>query len=252
MRLDGCRRTGILMRHNATLLLKEPGPLASRLVMPLVAIAVFAPLDRAALGTRGGPSQAVTGMLVLFSMLGLSVVGTSLLSERMWHTWERLRTTPARPAELLAGKAVPVALVLVVQQAAVIGFGAAVEGFHVANVELLVLALAGWCAALLAMGSALAALVRSQAEFSAAQDIGGFVATSLGGALVPLAEMPAWARHVAPASPGYWAMAALRGAVAGQTGTVLRADGVLVVLAAAAAMVGVSRVRRAPSRSSRM
>lgn len=240
-----------LVRHNTTLLLREPGPLLSRLTMPLVAVAVFEPLDRAALGA-GGPAQAVTGMLVLFSMLGLSIVGTSIVTERLWHTWDRLRTTPARPLELVAGKAVPVLGALFVQQAAILGFGAGVEGMHVADLALLVLAVALWSMTLLAIGSALALVVRSQAEFAAAQDIGSFIATSLGGALVPLSRLPAWARHVAPASPGYWAMSAFRGALSGDPRLLVHAAGVLLAVTAAATGLAAWRVTRGGSRSSRL
>ncbi len=219
--------------------------------MPLVAVAVFEPLDRAALGV-GGPAQAVTGMLVLFSLLGLSIVGVSILTERLWHTWERLRTTPARPLELVVGKAVPVLGALLVQQGAILVFGVAVEGVHVADAALLAVAVAAWSVTLLAIGSALALLVRSQAEFAAAQDIGSFIATSLGGALVPLSKLPAWARHVAPASPGYWAMSAFRGALSGDGTLVLHSVAVLVAVAAAATSLAAWCLTRGSARSSRL
>ena len=45
---------------------------------------------------RPGTARAVTGMLVLFSLMGLSIVGGSLLTERAWHTLDRVRVTPAR------------------------------------------------------------------------------------------------------------------------------------------------------------
>jgi ABC-2 type transporter len=162
-------RTLALIGHNVTLLLREPGPLASRLVMPLIAIAVFEPLDRAAIGSRGGPVQAVTGMLVLFSMLSLSVVGGSVLAERVWRTWDRLRATSATPLELLAGKALPVGTVLAFQQTAVLSFGILVAGLHVSNVVLVALVVGVWSIALLAIGTALSLVARSSAEFSAEQ-----------------------------------------------------------------------------------
>lgn len=241
-----------LIRHNVTLLSREPGPLASRLVMPLVAITVFEPLDRAAMGRQGGPVQAVTGMLVLFSMLSLSVVGGSVLTERLWRTWDRLRVTPAQPLELIASKALPVGTVLALQQGAVLSFGILVAGLHVSSIALLGLAVLLWSAALLAIGTALSLVARSSAEFSAVQDIGSFVATSLGGALVPLAEMPLWARHIAPLSPGYWAMAALRGGMDGHLYIVLRSGGVLVGIAGGAVCLAVWRLRHTSVRSARL
>jgi ABC-2 type transport system permease protein len=251
MLLDATVRTRALVRHNATLMLREPGPLLSRLLMPLVAVLVFEPLYRAALagGRAAGVAQAVIGMLLLFSLLALSIVGTSILTERSWHTFDRLRATPVRPAELLVGKAIPVLGMLLAQQVLVLGFGVVVLGMRVADVGLLAVAVAAWALTLLCVGTALGTVLRSQAEFSAVQDIGSFVATSLGGALVPLAALPGWARHLAPASPAYWAMSALHGAVAGTTGQVWRAVGVLLAIALVAAAVAAWRLGRGWQRS---
>ena len=68
----------------------------SRLIMPLVMILLLRPLYLSALARRGvqaGTVQVVTGMLVMFSLLALSVVGTAILTERTWGTWDRLRAT---------------------------------------------------------------------------------------------------------------------------------------------------------------
>jgi ABC-2 type transport system permease protein len=248
---DAVIRTRALVRHNSVLMLREPGPLLSRLLMPLVAVLVFEPLYRAAMpgGRAAGVGQAVTGMLVLFSLLALSIAGTSILTERSWHTWDRLRATPLSSAELLAGKAVPVLAMLFVQQVLVLGFGVVVLGMRVADVGLLALAVTVWSTTLLCIGTALGTWLRSQAEFSAVQDIGSFVFTSLGGALVPLAAMPGWARHIAPVSPAYWAMSALRGAVAGESTQVIRALLVLLCIAAAAAFLAGWRINRGWGRS---
>jgi ABC-2 type transport system permease protein len=248
---DTLLRTGALIRHNTTLMLREPGPLASRLLMPLVAVLVFEPLYKAAMAGNGaaGTSQAVAGMLVLFSLLALSIVGTSIMAERSWHTWARLRSTPLRASELLVGKAVPALAALLTQQCVIIVFGMAVLGMRVADVGLLAVSVTVWSVTLLSVGTALGTLLRSAAEFAAVQDIGSFVCTSLGGALVPLAAMPGWARHLAPASPAYWAMSALRGAAAGQPGQVWRAVVVLLIIAVVAASLASWRINRGWGRS---
>jgi ABC-2 type transport system permease protein len=248
---DATLRTGALVRHNTLLMLREPGPLLSRLLMPLVAIVVFEPLYRAAMagGRASGDSQAVIGMLVLFSLLALSIVGTAILTERSWHTWDRLRATSLRPVELLVGKAAPVLVMLMVQQVVILGFGMTVLGVRVADLSLLAAAVVVWSVTLLCVGTALGTMLRSQAAFSAVQDIGGFASTSLGGALVPLAALPGWARHLAPASPAYWAMSALRGALDGATGQVWRALLVLLAIAAVAAVLAAWRLGRGWTRS---
>ena len=102
-------RIAAMVRINTIMLIREPGPVASRLIMPLVMITVLEPLFRAALrdsGEETGTTQVIAGMLVMFSLLALSIVGSAMLTERAWRTWDRLRATPAASWELLAGKAV--------------------------------------------------------------------------------------------------------------------------------------------------
>jgi ABC-2 type transport system permease protein len=245
-------RTGTVVRHNTILLLREPGPLVSRLILPLLFLTLLHPLYQEAQGHSAGISQAVIATLVTFSLLGLSIVGGSILVERMWHTWERVRTTAVRPAELLAGKAVPVLAALVAQQVLIIGFGAAAFGLAVTGLPLLALAILAWTLALLGMGAAIGVLARSLSEMSVIYDVGGMILSSLGGALVPLSAMPGWVRHIAPASPGYWAVSSLKAALAADATGTLRACAVLVGFAAAFGLLAAIRAGRGGARSTRM
>lgn len=245
-------RMTALARHNVVLMLREPGPMISRLVQPLVLITLMRPLYVAALardGVQAGTVQVVTGMLVMFSLLSLSVVGTGILTERSWRTWDRLRTTQAGALELLGAKAIPAFGMLVVLEAEVIGFGVLAFGLDVRDPALLVLAVVSWALALLGMGTALGAVLRSQSELNVAYDIGGIVFSALGGALIPQAELPGWSRAIAPGSPGYWAMAALRSALRGQVSATLRDAAVLTAVAAAAGAVAAWRMSRGQPRS---
>jgi ABC-2 type transport system permease protein len=240
---DGWLRTGILIRHNTAVLLHEPGPLIGRLVMPLMLLLALRPLYEAAQGPDG-TGQAVVGALVTFSLLAMSIVGAAILSERDWRTWDRLRATPVRPLELMAGKALPVFAVLIAQQAVVLGFGVGVLGMPVAAPWLLVTACAAWGLALLGLGTAAGVLARSYGQLSAVFDIGAFVLTTLGGALVPLDTLPGWARAVGPVSPGYWAAGALRHAAAGDTSSTLTGAAVLLGVAAASGALAAWRIGR--------
>jgi ABC-2 type transport system permease protein len=249
---DAGFRMTTLVRHNTTLMLREPGPVISRLVQPLVLITLMHPLYAAALaaeGAQAGTVQVVTGMLVMFSLLALSVVGTGIMTERAWRTWDRLRATPARAAELLGAKAVPAFAMLVVLQTEVIGFGVVAFGLRVRDPALLALAVASWALALLGIGMALGATLRSQSELNVAYDIGGILFSALGGALIPSGELPGWARAIAPASPGYWAMGALRSALHGQAAVALRDAAVLTGVAAAACALAAWRMSRSSPRS---
>jgi len=245
-------RTGAIVRHNTILLLREPGPLASRLIMPVVFLALLHPLYQAAQGRGAGIGQAVIATLVTFSLLALSIVGGSILTERIWHTWERIRATAVRPAELLVGKAVPAMAALLAQQALIIGFGVAVLGLNVTGPLLLAAAVGAWTLALLGMGAAIGVLARSLAELSVIYDIGGMILSSLGGALVPLSVMPGWVRHVAPASPGYWAVSALKAALSGSGAGTLRAAAVLVGFALGFGALAAVRAGRGSVRSARL
>jgi ABC-2 type transport system permease protein len=102
------------------------------------------------------------------------------------------------------------------------------------------------------MGSALGVVARSPSEMSLGYDIGGMILSSLGGALVPLSAMPDWMRHVAPASPGYWAVSALRAALHGEGAGTVRACAVLIGFAVAFALVAALRAGRSAARSARM
>jgi ABC-2 type transport system permease protein len=247
----GLRMTA-LAKHNTVLMLRQPGPVISRLIQPLVLIILMRPLYVAALardGVQAGTSQVVTGMLVMFSLLALSVVGSAILTERSWHTWDRLRATPARAGELLVAKALPAFALLVVLQAEVIAFGVVVFGLRVREPALLALAVGSWAFALLGIGTALGAVLRSQSELQVAYDIGGILFSALGGALIPAAELPRWAQHIAPGSPGYWAMGALRSALRGQAGPTVRDAAVLVAVAVVAGTAAAWRMSRSLPRS---
>jgi ABC-2 type transport system permease protein len=67
---------------------------------------------------------------------------------------------------------------------------------------------------------------------------------ALGGALLPVTMMPAIARHVAPASPGYWAIGMLKAAVRGDAAGTLGPAAVLGAIAVAAGTLACLRLRR--------
>jgi ABC-2 type transport system permease protein len=237
-------RVAALTRHNLLLRRRDPSNLITCLIIPVILIALFKPvLTR--LMPAGGTAQDVTGQLVLSGTLALQIAGMSLLSERAWRTWEMLRTTPATAAELLIGKAVPVLAVLVLQQAVVIGYGVAAAGLSVTGPPfLLLLAMLVWSVTLLAAGSLLATLVRSHSQLAVLTDIGAIVVSTLGGALLPVSMMPSIARHLAPASPGYWAISMLKAAVRGDAAGTLGPAAFLAGIAVAAATIACLRLRR--------
>jgi len=226
-------RLAVLVRHNTLLMLREPGPLLSRLILPLVFLALLRPLYVAAQGRAAGTEQAVVGTLVTFSLLALSISGSAILTERLGRTWDRLRATPLRPVEILAGKSLPVLAALLAQQLLIIATGVNIFALSVPQPFLLLAVLLAWSCTLLSLGALLGVLARTMGELSAAFDIGGMLLSSLGGAMVPLSALPGWVSAIAPVSPGYWAARGLRAALAGDPATVLTTCAVLLATATA-------------------
>jgi ABC-2 type transport system permease protein len=203
-------RIAAVARHQTVLLRRAPGPLLTYTVMPILLTIlltqVYARLD------PGRP--AAPGMVVMFALFMTGVIGDSLLLERTWLTWDRLRSTPARPVELVAGKVLPLLGALLVQQAAVFGFAALGLGLGL-GWPVAVVGLA-WAVCVCGCGTALATVVRNHGQLSTVKDIGTLTLAGLGGALIPLAMLPSWAVAAAPLSPGYWAVQGYGTALAGR------------------------------------
>lgn len=134
---ESATRMSVLVRHNTLLMLREPGPLLSRMILPLIFITLLRPLYLAAQGRTAGTEQAVVGTLVTFSLLALSISGSAIVAERLGRTWDRLRGTSLHPAEMLIGKAIPVFAALLAQQLLIVGFGVCVLGLRVPHPFLL-------------------------------------------------------------------------------------------------------------------
>ena len=233
---------GVLVRHNLLLMKREPGPLLSRLILPIAFLTLLRPLYLAAWRGGGtGGQQAVIATLVTFSLLALSISGSVILTERLGRTWDRLRATSLRPPSILAGKAIPAYVVLLGQQVFIIGFAIACFALRIAHPVLLLAVLVTWSGTLLCLGALLGVLVRSVGALSASCDIGGMLLSSMGGALVPLAVLPHWVNAVAPASPGYWVARSMRSAFAGDAHGVLL--GCLVLAGVAVVCGGIASMR---------
>lgn len=245
---DVLLRSGVLVKHNVILRLRDPGQMISYLVVPMVLMLVFKPLYTKALD--GSTLQAVTGPLVMFSVFALAIVGNSILLEREWRTWDRLRVTRATQAELLIGKTVPVFVVLVVQQLVLLVYGSFIIGLTVSgSLPLIALAIMVWGFTLLAIGSALATVVRSRGDLHLATDLGSIIVSSLGGAVVPVSLMPSWAASLAHVSPGYWGLTMIQSAVVGDLDGTLRSAGVCLVVGVAFGVFAVYRLSRGWGRS---
>ena len=122
---DSAYRIGAIARHNTLIRLRDPGQMIAYIVMPMILMLVLKPLYVKAV--QGGTLQVVTGLLVMFSVFAIGVAGNSILVERNWQTWDRLRQSRANAAEDLCAE---VAVVLGVGAQRVRGQGEAGEEPH--------------------------------------------------------------------------------------------------------------------------
>jgi ABC-2 type transport system permease protein len=137
---------------------------------------------------------------------------------------------------LLFGKLVVPAGLLVVQHAVLFGFGLAFLGFKVNGAWLAVVLIAlAFATMVLSAGLAAAAALGTVQQLNAVTNLGAMLLAGLGGALVPVMELPKGMQPLAPLSPVNWAMESYRDAI-------LDGQGVADVKLALAAMAGLSVV----------
>ncbi|MBC6447351.1 ABC transporter permease [Actinokineospora xionganensis] len=240
---ESAYRIGAMVRHNIRIRLRDPGQMISYIAMPMVLMIVLKPLYVRAV--EGGATQVVTGLLVMFSVFAIAIAGSSIMVERQWQTWDRLRASNASATEMLLGKVIPIFVVMVAQQSILLTYGCLVIGLPMPpSLGYLALAILVWAFALLAIGAALATIARSLGELGVISDVGALVLSSMGGALVPLSIMPGWAQAAAHASPGYWALSLMQAAVRGDGAAMVLPTVILLALGVLAGTFAVRRLTR--------
>lgn len=199
-------RARAICGHEMRLLGADPYPVLLLIAMPLVAIAFLSE------GLVGGPGQAVPGLMILFAFLGLYNIGLAFFRDHGWRTWLRLRTLPVATSELVVGKSLPLIALYLLQSAVLL-----TAGYFLFDMPLtgspaaLAVAVVAVVASLYALGLMLVSLCRTMNQVTAASNVGGLLLAGMGGALTPVELLPSWAERIAPASPVYWALEALRG-----------------------------------------
>jgi ABC-2 type transport system permease protein len=243
------RRSLALASHEGRLLRRDPFPLVILVAMPLAIIAFFRPALALALFSEGythanGSEQAVPGIAVTFAFFIVGFVGLAFFRERGWNTWDRLRGA-ASVGEIVTGKLLPIGATALLQIAVLFGVGAVAFGFRITGSPF---ALALMCMVLpicpIAFGVALVSVARTLQQVNVVANVGTVVLAGVGGALVPLSLLPAWAAAIAPLTPTYWAMRGFRSVVleGGGVGSVLLPIAVLLAFAALSAAVGLVRL----------
>jgi ABC-2 type transport system permease protein len=239
-------------RHQLRILRSDPAFLVIMFLMPLALM----PLMREALGINlvaagfadaDGAEQVVPGQMVMFGFFVAGSAAFSLFREHGWRTWDRIRASAASPASLLAGFAAPWILIHILYQVVLLAAGGLFFGLRLnggSGVGLLaILAAFSFCSVSIVLLAA--STFRTVNQVQALVNLGAMVFGGIGGALVPIEQLPGWARAVAPATPHYWAMQAHRRIFleAGGFGDVLKSIIVLVCIGAVAAALGTYRFR---------
>lgn len=230
------------------ILLRDPWFLVIMFAMPLVVMPLLKSTMRLSLMASGNPDvsgaeQVVPGQIVLFGFMVGGSAAFSLFREHGWRTWDRLRASGAQGWALLAGFAVPWVVIHVAYQAILFGAGVAFIGLDMSPGDIpriLVVAL-GFGSTIVCLVLLAAATFRTINQVQALVNVGAMAFGGLGGAFVPLDQLPGWAQVIAPFTPSYWAMEGYNeiflgdgdpGRVATAAAILLGAAAVLFVLAA--------------------
>ncbi len=202
-----------ITRLQLKILRRDPWFLVIMFGMPLVIMPLFKQTMGLSLNDSGftdasGAEQVVPGQVVMFSFFVAGSTAFSVFREHGWKTWDRLRASAASPTSLLAGFGFPWVLIHVGYQTALYVVGGLLLGLRpgFGSVPALALIIVAYSACVIAMVLLGAASFRTVAQVGGFQNVGAMVFGGLGGALVPLDQLPGWAQAVAPITPAYWAM----------------------------------------------
>jgi ABC-2 type transport system permease protein len=245
------QRLGVILAHELRLARRDPLPAMVLIVFPIITMAFLKPAFRPALVLAGHPhangaEQVVPGQAALSAFFLVSLIAFGFFSEHFWGTWDRLRASPATSLEIVVGKALPrvaigVAQFLVILTAGVVVFDLRVRGNVIAFAPLVV----AFSICLVMLGVAVTAVCRTAQQANAFGVVGMVVFGAIGGALVPLSVLPAWARTIAPVTPTYWAMRGFRSVIldAQGFGGIALPTGVLLAMTLLFAAVAMRRLR---------
>jgi len=233
-------QTALLARRRILETLRQPIWVFMGLSVPLMYLALFAPLLKPLAGGPGFPGGSVLdifvpGILALMAFGSGMGAGWIVIGELESGVIERLRVTPASRLALVLGTVlrdvlmfvVPAALVLVV--ATPFGFDP-----HWAGLAILLGLLALLTAACSAGSAALGITLKQIGSLAAVVTGLQLPLTLLAGVLLPLSLGPGWLQGLAHANPMYYAVEASRVLANGSilNGTVGTAFAVLGVLTA--------------------
>ena len=241
-------RSLALVRKDLLLYRADLAPILIMVALPLGFITFMVPVNRALLEVRGypgatGAEQALPGMMVMFALFLLGIVGDQFYREYGWNTWDRVRLGGDLP-EILIGKTVPALGILLAQLTVVFATGTLVFGMAIAGPPLaIVVLLAAFAVCLVGVLVAEFAWCKTFSQFNALNVLVVTVFSGLGGAFAPIDLLPAWAQAAARFTPTYWVIEGLRNVILDGQGVAYALRMALPVALFAIAFLAVAAVR---------
>ncbi|MEE9415339.1 MAG: ABC transporter permease [Acidimicrobiales bacterium] len=210
-------------------------------VMPLFVDAIGLSLHAEGFADASGAEQVVPGQVVLFGFMLAGSAAFSIFREHGWNTWDRLRASAAPPHALLAGFALPWVVIHFTYQLTLLVVGSLLVGLRLKGsviAELLVVLSYSFC--VIALVLFLTATFRTINQVQAFVNLGAMVMGGLGGAIVPVEQLPGWARAISPLTPTYWAMEGHRAVFLESGGLADVAPSVGILFGAAVVLAGLT------------
>jgi ABC-2 type transport system permease protein len=199
-------------------------------------------------GGHGSGFEIVLPTAIVWALMGCAATfAVAIVSERASGTLLRLRAAPVGAAALLAGKALAAFVTCAAAAALLLVIGRVAFGAHVDRAAEVALAIGSVAFCFVGITMVLANLGRTAQAVNGAGWATLLLFAMLGGAMVPLAAMPAWIRALSVVSPIRWGIFALEAATwRGLTiAEMARACASLVATGAIALAVGLGAQARA-------
>ncbi len=237
-------------RVQVKITINDPWFLVIMFGMPLVVMPLFRQLVQGSLvgsgfGEANGAELVVPGQMVLFGFFVGGSVGFSVFREHGWKTWDRLRSSSISSRALLVGFAIPWIIIHVLYSVALLVVGGLMLGLRLnggSGLAALLMMFAYACC-VVALVLVATATFRTVNQLNGFQNVGAMVFGGLGGALVPVEQLPGWAQAIGPFTPAYWAMKGHRSVFLEQGSVADVAVPAAVLLAASVVLGGLGAIR---------
>lgn len=204
-----------------------------------------------------GTGQSIPGVMVMFVVMTVLIGGSqSLTLERQQGTLRRLATTPLTPRQILAGKALGLTFLGLVQAAILIAATELLGALPIGSSDFtwlpylgaLVPLLVVYCGCIATLTLLVSGLLRTPQQAESLAWLIGMALSGLGGAWWPLEIVPQGMRLLGQFFPTAWAMEGLHQVITwghGFAGTLVPAA-VLLAMALVFWLVGARTLRVAP------